>query len=146
MEYKTVIDHRKNALFTELQEARAKMLAAIRDARVKRQRVNEIHAQLAELHRIETIKSQSDEEEADSIDSETGARVSSAILQILAQCHPHGAALSQLGEALPQVKKSTISATLYNMKKRGEIEHIESTGRYQLSAKIRANLTRAVPR
>ena len=72
MEYKTVIDHRKNALFTELQEARAKMLAAIRDARVKRQRVNEIHAQLAELHRIETIKSQSDEEEADSIDSETG--------------------------------------------------------------------------
>ena len=57
MEYKAIIDHRKNILFTELQEARGKLLAAIRDGRAKRQRVNELHAQLAELHRIETIMS-----------------------------------------------------------------------------------------
>jgi hypothetical protein len=141
MDLKAIIDQRMKVLYAEFSDARAKLRIAVREMRMRRQRVNEINAQLIELHSMSSALERAEEADVESIDSETGSRVSAMILYFLEKARPDGLTLAQLSEALGPIKKSTISATLYNLKKRREIDHIEATGRYRL-ATLAANSTR----
>jgi len=91
-------------------------------------------------------KAAAESAEGQSIDAATSQRVSEMILACLHHKPPAGATLAELSDMLGDVKKSTISATLYNMKQRGHVEHNETNGKYSLSREIRGILVPTKPR
>jgi hypothetical protein len=131
MEYKELLGRRRRALYTEWSEARQKYFAAVKEARARRARVNEISARLTELDQLESTLDSAEAEEVVANSGELGARLSAMILHYLEQS-PDGFTLDQLSRVMGDIKKSTLSATLYNLKKREAVEHIEATGRYRL--------------
>jgi hypothetical protein len=116
-----------------------KYRAARQQAEAIRLEWRKVEAAMAEVHRMRMAVERlgSDEENAASLDLEMGLKISSMIKSHLAR-HEPGLSSGQLFELLGEsagVKRSTISATLYNMKKRGEVEHCEVSGKYRIPSR-----------
>jgi hypothetical protein len=133
-----MIEARRSRLYAEIRDAEGKYRVAVKDAREKRKRLLDLKARSDELlmlsiHVEREMKSAADD--GSQVDAETGARVSKLILTALLNCGHRAMTLGDLAEVMSHadVKRSTISATLYNMKKRGEIEHDEQAGLYRLA-------------
>jgi hypothetical protein len=119
------LSKRQSQLFAELSEAEGKAKAA-------EMRVAELRARLDELMSLERLieKSFLDGPE-EMLDNDTVLKVSAMIKSALDRAPTNGLTVQQISEAIG-VRRPTVSATLYNMKKRGEVEHNEQSGSYRL--------------
>jgi len=138
MDHLAMVEKREMEAFLESQEARKQLQVSVRQTREKRAKFNECQKLWLELHRLRDamMRAEKAESEEIEIDSETGARVSAMLLQVLEQVREGTVAqlVQYLAAAGVDIKKAHVSATLYNLKKRGAIEHSEVTGRYRLAA------------
>ncbi|MDE2468480.1 MAG: hypothetical protein KGL35_06985, partial [Bradyrhizobium sp.] len=113
------------------------------EARRLKERLVIARANLFQLMEMEERmdKAAAEYAEGQSIDAATSQRVSEMIGACLHHKGPSGATVAELSEMLGDVKRSTISATLYNMKQRGQVEHNETAGKYFLAHEVRRHLT-----
>jgi hypothetical protein len=132
MDHIAFLKKRENELIAEMQAAKAKFRASVRETRERRVRYREAQSQWLGIYRVREAMERIEEAEGHELDGETTDRVSAMLLHVLRNAPVEGATVAQLASVLSEVKKSTISATLYNMKKRGDVEHSEVTGRYAL--------------
>jgi hypothetical protein len=132
MAWKEVLDKRRNELFGELHAARKKFAEA-------KDHLTSVEAKVDELMNMEMLISR---DEDGSLDADAAMRLSANIRGILA-LNEGGLTLAQLSDMLG-VRKQHASATLYNMKRRNEVEHDEVTGVYRLNTS--AMLPRRPPR
>ena len=139
MSSKAVFDARRHELFAEIREAEARYREARLATRKCKERLIVTRARYAEFADIErkVNRLEIDLGCGQVIDAATSTRVSEMIANCLERAG--SLTLAQLSEILSDVKKNTISAALYNMKQRGQLEHSEATGKYALSLEVRRN-------
>ena len=138
-----VFEHRRNELYTEIRDAENKYKAALvarknarKEVQVRLRKLDELRARFDELYTIEIALDSSDSvPEKSPIDEATSRRVSEVITSCLLRTGT-SLTLNQISEFIPDVKRNTISATLYNMKQRGDLVHNETTGRYALAETV----------
>jgi predicted HTH transcriptional regulator len=142
MSVKPVFDARRHELFAEIREAESKYHESRRQTRGYKDRLQALRAKYSEFSDLErkVTRYEMEAAEGQSIDAATTTRVSEMILTCLHHVGGGAMTLAELSEILSDVKKSTISATLYNLKQRRQVEHNETTGRYSLPAEMRRQL------
>jgi hypothetical protein len=137
MDHTAFVNSAEQAAWAEVREAEGRYKEILGEVRKRRTAFLEAKAVWHRLRQIVvTIKETESQEDADAaakIDPETGAKVANVIVRLLEQ-DPAGYSVSEMAELMADlaIKKSTISAALYNMKKRNQITHVESTGKYRL--------------
>ncbi len=129
---KQLISNRKRELLAEMHDAEQKYTAAARETDQRMARLTELRARYSEIINLEaSVERQCPDAPEEDIDAETGVKVSAVIRPHLIN-RPDGMTVAQLAE-VTGVRRQTISATLYNMKARGEVEHSPATGLYRLA-------------
>lgn len=120
-----IISKRSSQVLTEMHQAETCLKQAER-------KYLDLRARWEELISIEqAVKRAMEEGPEEQVDSDTQSRVSELIRTALFES-PAGFTVQQISEVIG-VRRQTVSATLYNMKKRGEVEHAETTGLYKLA-------------
>jgi hypothetical protein len=140
---KSILEPAKEKAFQVMLQAERKYKIALREYRASKAAHREARAAWLALHNVYSaikdsqqrqLQGDDDVEGAVELDNEMVGKVSGMIRQRLLTV-PGGLTLQQLSECL-NIRKQTISATLYNMKKRDEIVHDEASGRYSIPARF----------